>query len=63
MAIRVEHPLHERRWSRNRGVGLTLVGFAALMFLLSVVKITSIGGPVEGFDHVVRPALVEPSGQ
>lgn len=63
MAIRVEHPLHERRWSRNKGVGLTLVGFVILMFMLSVVKITSLGGPVEGFDHVVRPALLETSGQ
>lgn len=58
MAIRVEHTLHQRRWSRNKGVGLTLLGFAVLMFMLSVVKITSLGGPVEGFDHVVRPALV-----
>lgn len=59
MAIRAEHEIHKRRFSRNLGVGLTLLGFVALMFALSVVKITSIGGAVEGFDHVSRPALVE----
>jgi len=61
MDIRAEHELHGRRKSRNVGVGLVLVGFVALMFALSVVKITSLGGPVEGFDHVARPALVKDS--
>ncbi len=57
MAIRVEHELHGRRLSRNVGVGLTLVGFAALVFALSVVKMSATG-PVQGFDHTVRPELV-----
>lgn len=61
MAIRAEHELHSRRKSRNVGVGFVLVGFVGLMFALSVVKVTSLGGPVEGFDHVARPALVESS--
>ena len=61
MDLRAEHEIHQRRKSRNVGVGLVLVGFAALMFGLSVVKITNLGGPVEGFDHVSRPAMVEPS--
>lgn len=57
--IKAEHELHSRRKSRNMGVGLVLVGFAGLMFALSIVKITSLGGPIEGFDHVARPALVQ----
>jgi len=57
MALKAEHEIHQRRSSRNIGVGLTLVGFVALMFALSVVKITSLGGPVQGFDHVARPEL------
>ncbi|KMW59540.1 hypothetical protein AIOL_004522 [Candidatus Rhodobacter oscarellae] len=57
MAIRAEHEIHGRRKSRNVGVGLALLGFVALMFALSVVKITSLGGAIEGFDHVARPAL------
>ena len=60
MALKAEHEIHARRSSRNIGVGLTLVGFAALMFALSVVKITNLG-PVQGFDHVARPELVEPT--
>ena len=60
-ALKAEHEIHSRRRSRNVGVGVVLVGFAAIMFALSVVKIKHLGGPVEGFDHVVRPALVEPS--
>lgn len=57
MAIRVEHELHGRRLSRNVGVGLTLSGFAALVFALSVVKMSATG-PVQGFDHTVRTELV-----
>ena len=57
MAIRVEHELHARRLSRNVGVGLALVGFAALVFALSVVKISTTG-PIQGYDHAVRPELI-----
>ncbi len=60
MAIRVEHEIHRRRRSRNVGLGLTLVALIAVLFGLSVVKITSVG-PIEGYDHVARPALVEPA--
>ena len=60
MALKAEHEIHKRRFSRNMGVGLALVGFAALMFGLSVVKVKSIGA-VQGFDHVLRPELLEKS--
>lgn len=60
MAIRAEHEIHQRRRSRNVGVGLVLVSFVALMFGLSVVKIKTLG-PIEGFDHVARPELAEPA--
>jgi len=58
MAIKAEHEIHQRRLSRNVGVGLVLVGFVVLMFGLSVVKIRSLGA-VQGFDHVVRPEMIE----
>ncbi|MDJ0826079.1 MAG: hypothetical protein QNJ16_11310 [Rhodobacter sp.] len=58
MAIKTEHDMHKRRFSRNLGVGLVLAGFVALMFGLSVVKINAVG-PIQGFDHVVRPELTE----
>lgn len=50
------HELHQRRFSRNVGVGLTLVAFVALMFGLTVVKVTR-GDPMQAFDHVVRPEM------
>ena len=40
MSIQVEHELHKRRLGRNVGLGLVLVGFVALVFGLTVVKVT-----------------------
>ena len=59
MTMRVEHEMHRRRRSRNLGLGLVLGALIAVLFGLSVVKITALG-PVEGFDHVLRPQLTEP---
>ncbi|MEM6634287.1 MAG: hypothetical protein AAF667_00215 [Pseudomonadota bacterium] len=56
-----DHELHRRRWSRNLGVGLCLVSFVALMFGLTVVKVTG-GDPMQGFDHVLRPELLPVEG-
>ena len=56
MAIAREHELHRRRFGRNLGVGLCLLALVAVLFGLSAVKVTTLG-PVEGFDHVARPAL------
>lgn len=57
MAFRPEHELHARRFSRNLGLGLTLVAFVGLVFALTVVKVTR-GDPMQAFDHVVRPELI-----
>lgn len=54
--LRPTHELHKRRLSRNLGVGLTLVALVAVVFGLTVVKVTR-GDPMERFDHVARPAL------
>lgn len=40
MAINPEHELHARRRGRNLGLGLVLGAFAAIIFGLSVVKIS-----------------------
>lgn len=58
MAISKDHELHTRRFSRNLGVGLCLIGFVAIVFGLTVVKVTR-GDPMQGFDHTVRPEMVE----
>lgn len=61
MAIRVTHEVHRRRFSRNLGVGLVLGGFVALVFVLTLVKVRSLGTDAfQGYDHQVQPALVEP---
>ena len=40
MAFRPPHEMHQKRFSRNLGLGLVLVGFVALVFALTVVKVT-----------------------
>ncbi len=62
MAIKVEHELHERRRGRNLGLGLILAALVAIVFGLTVVKVTELGDAraFEGYDHAVQPAsLVE----
>jgi hypothetical protein len=60
MAIKATHDLHQRRLSRNLGVALALLGFAAVVFGLTVAKIQT-GASMQAFDHSVRPELVEKS--
>ena len=40
MNFRPEHELHTRRFRRNIGLGLVLAAFVAVIFGLTVVKIT-----------------------
>jgi hypothetical protein len=39
MTIRATHEIHQRRFGRNLGVGLTLVGFIVIVVGLTVVKV------------------------
>ncbi|MEM6578358.1 MAG: hypothetical protein AAF678_07690 [Pseudomonadota bacterium] len=41
MALSHQHELHRRRFSRNLGLGLALLVFVALMFGLTMVKVSS----------------------
>ena len=54
---RATHELHTRRWGRNLGLGIVLVGFVAVIFGLTVAKVST-GASMEAFDHVMRPALL-----
>ncbi len=46
MGFQVEHELHKRRAGRNIGVGLVLAAFIAIVFGMTVVKVTTGGlGP------------------
>lgn len=58
---RVTHELHDRRFGRNVGLGLTLLVFVVIVFALTVVKVRR-GDQMQGFDHVVRPEMVPPTG-
>ncbi len=46
MNFGAEHELHRRRMSKNIGLGIILVTFVALIFGLTVVKVTE--GDVSG---------------
>ena len=43
MAFRPEHEIYRRRFSRNLGVGVALGVFVALIFGLTVVKVSETG--------------------
>lgn len=64
MALQVEHEIHERRKGRNYGVGIILIGFIAIIFGLTVVKVIQLGDAAqfERFDHVARPQIVPQEG-
>lgn len=57
MALHVEHELHRRRRSRNVGLALVLFAFVALVFGLSVVKITQ-GDMMQGYDHRPQASML-----
>lgn len=40
MAIKVEHPIHQRRLSRNVGLGIVLVLFVGLVYGLTIAKVS-----------------------
>ncbi|APX23990.1 MULTISPECIES: hypothetical protein [Salipiger] len=41
MSISKQHELHKRRLGRNVGVGLLLAAFIAIVFGMTVVKVTN----------------------
>ncbi|GAA6207189.1 hypothetical protein NBRC116601_04820 [Cognatishimia sp. WU-CL00825] len=40
MSFREDHELHKRRLGRNLGLAAVLIGFVAIIFGLTVVKVT-----------------------
>ncbi|MCV6595798.1 MAG: hypothetical protein OIF40_01765 [Mangrovicoccus sp.] len=55
---RTTHELHHRRWGRNLGLGVVLIAFVAIVFGLTIAKVTT-GADLQAYDHVARPALIE----
>lgn len=56
MPITETHEIHQRRFGRNVGVALCLVGFIAIVFGLTIAKVRS-GASLEAYDHTSRPSL------
>ena len=61
MALGRDHELHQRRFGRNLGLGLVLAGFVAIIFGLTVVKVSN-GDMMEGYDHQPRTSLLPVEG-
>lgn len=40
MSLSKQHEIHTRRYGRNLGVGLLLAGLIAIVFGLTIVKVT-----------------------
>lgn len=55
MSFRPEHELHRRRFSRNLGIGVVLGAFVALVFALTVVKVTN-GDPMRALNSPAAAA-------
>jgi len=60
MGLSYEHEIHKRRLGRNVGLGAVLLSFAALVFALTVAKVSD-GQSMEAFDHSIRNSLIEAS--
>lgn len=57
MVLRVEHELHRRRASRNIGLMLVLLAFAALVFGLTIAKVQS-GDNMKAWDNRIDTDLL-----
>lgn len=62
MALRVEHEMHQRRLSRNLGLGLVLAAFVVLVFALTVVKVSNGARPHANDAKQNTGTLVQPQG-
>lgn len=66
MALSHQHDLHRRRLSRNIGVGGVLLAFVAIVFALSIVKVTyrpAEGEAVHGAAHSTAAPAAAGAGQ
>lgn len=55
MALEPVHELHTRRFGRNVGIGLVLGTLVALVFGLTIVKVST-GDNAKMFGHVAETA-------
>ncbi|WP_224815561.1 hypothetical protein [Hasllibacter sp. MH4015] len=51
------HEIHKRRFGRNVGTALCLLGFCAVVFGLTIAKVRE-GGLLEANDHQPRASML-----
>ena len=54
----VDDDLNIKRKSRNLWLALSLGLFIVIVFLVTIAKLSN-GNLIEGFDHTLRPSLLE----
>ena len=57
MALQRDSDVHVRRKGRNFGTLAVLIGFIAVVFAITVVKVRT-GGLLEAFDHTPRASVL-----
>ena len=55
---KVDDNLNIKRKSRNLWLALSLGLFIVIVFLVTIAKLSN-GNLIEGFDHTLRPSLLE----
>ena len=53
-----KHEIYSRRGNKNIWLGTLMGSFVVLVFFVTIVKLSS-GASMQGFDHALRPELVE----
>ena len=53
-----KNTLSDNRNSNNILLGLLMCVLVILIFLVTIVKLMN-GGSLQGYDHIVRPELIE----
>ena len=54
MSFKDDHELHKRRLGRNIGLGGVLVAFVALVFGLTIVKVSEMGPIVPSQEETTK---------
>ena len=57
MPLAETHEIHKRRFGRNFGTALCLVGFCAVVFGLTIAKVRE-GSMLEAHDHQPRSSVL-----
>ena len=57
MSLKPTHELHDRRFGRNLGLGLTLAAFVAIVFGLTIAKVSDMDKSMAPAAQSLRQAV------